>query len=520
MRRPRPRRRLSGHSPGCRCKTRPVSMAKRISKTQYLMGLQCPKRLWLYNHRRDLVPPPDAALQGLFDEGHAVDELSRLALPGGELVAFDNRRLHLALKRTAALVKEGPRFIYEGAFAAGIALVRCDILERNYDGTWDLVEAKSAAGVHEEHLADAAVQRCVLEDSGLKINKAWLLFLDGSYVRRGPLDPEKLLKREDITVRTAELLPEVRDNLAKFMCLIVSGDMPEVSIGRHCSAPYDCEFRGHCWKGLPDYSIYDIPRLAWEKKNLLHLQGVLKFTDVPDNFELNEVQRLYQRVERTGQAVINRPAIRTFLNTLEYPLYYLDFETLMPGIPLYDGSRPYQQLPFQASLHIQAAPGAEPSHIEYLGDSFQDPRPGLIKVLCGNIGSKGSLVAYNAGFEAARLKELAEDFPASRSALLGFADRLVDLMLPFQQQLYVDPLFKGRYSIKVVLPALVPELTYEGLAIANGGAAQRAYSNLVHNRLNPDEREKARRDLKAYCGQDTLAMVKIMAKLYAVAAGL
>ena len=495
-------------------------MAKRISKTQYLMGLQCPKRLWLYNHRRDLVPPPDAALQGLFDEGHAVDELLRLALPGGELVEYDDRRLHLALKRTTALVKDGPRFIYEGAFAAGDALVRCDILERNYDGSWDLIEAKSASGVHDEHLPDAAVQRCVLEGCGLKINKVWLLCLDGAYVRRGPLDPEKLFKREDITAQTAGLLPGVRENLAKFMRLIAAGEMPEVAIGRHCSAPHDCEFRGHCWKGLPDYSIFDIPRLAWEKKNLLHLQGVLKFTDVPNSFGLNEVQRLYQRVERTGQAVINRPAIRTFLNTLEYPLYYLDFETLMPGIPLYDGTRPYQQLPFQASLHVQASPGLEPEHFEYLGDSFNDPRPGLIKALCGNIGRNGSLVAYNAGFEAARLKELAEDFPASRSALLGLADRLADLMKPFQQQLYVDPLFKGRYSIKVVLPALVPELTYEGLPIANGAAAQQAYSNLVHNRLNPDEREKARRDLKEYCGQDTLAMVKIMAKLYAVAADL
>ena len=493
-------------------------MAKRISKTQYMMGLQCPKRLWLYNHRRDLLPTVTAARQRLLDEGLAVDELSRRAHPGGELVEYDNRMLHLALKRTAALVKEGPRFIYEGAFAAGAALVRCDILERNFDGTWDLIEVKSSTAVHEEHLSDAAVQRYVLEGGGLKINKCWLMFLDASYIRQGPVDPLKLFRREDITARTAELSPEVEQDLRKFMRTVASPDVPEAPIGRQCSDPYDCEFRGHCWKGLPDSSIFDIPRLSWEKKNTLRLMGVMKFADVPDNFELNEAQRLYQRVERTGRPVVIAPAIKAFLSALEYPLYYVDFETLMPGIPLYNGSRPYQQLPFQVSIHVQASPGAEPEQLEYLGDSYEDPRPGLIEALRRGIGPKGSLVAYNAGFEAARMREMAEDFPASRTWLPGFADRLVDLMIPFRQQFYVLPQFKGRCSIKVVLPELVPEMTYEGLAIGNGADAQLAYAAMVRGKLNPDEVKKTRQDLKVYCGQDTLAMVKIMAKLYEAAA--
>lgn len=492
-------------------------MAKKLSKSQYLMGLQCAKRLWLYNHRRDLAAPAGAAQQRIFDEGHAVDALARLALPGGELVQYGPAQLHLAVKRTAALVKEGPRFIYEGTFAAGDVLVRCDILERNYNGTWDLIEVKSSTGLRDEHVPDAALQRCVLEGCGLKIGKVWLMHLNGEYVRRGPLDPQAVFKREDITAATAALAPETEQNLWKFMNIAGSAEAPEVPIGRQCRAPYDCEFLSHCWQGLPEYSVYDIPRLTWEKKALLRLMGVMKFTDVPEGFDLNEAQRLYLRVERTGEPVIDRPAINAFLKKLKYPLFHLDFETLQPGLPLYDESRPYQQIPFQLSLHIQDAPGAEPRHIEYLGDHREDPRPGVIATLRRNIGHSGSLVAYNSGFEAARLRELGEDFPSARSAMNNFAGRLADLMEPFQQQAYVHPDFKGHYSIKVVLPALVPGMTYKGLAIGNGGDAQAAYDAMVRGRMNPDEVERTRRDLLVYCGQDSLAMVKILDKLYAEA---
>ena len=490
-------------------------MAKRISKSQFLMGLQCPKRLWLYNYRKDLIPPADPARQKLFDEGHAVDELSRGYFKGGKLVAFDYRQLSHALKHTAWLMESGAKLIYEGAFTAAGVLIRCDMLKKNADGSWDLIEVKSSTAVKEEHLPDAALQRCVLEAAGLKIKKTWLMHINREFVKQGPIDPKAFFKRKDITQETAALLPAIAENLEKFMEVLAAQNAPEVSIGRQCSAPYDCDFTGHCWKGVPEYSIYNIPRLTWEKKNTLKAMGIMKFSDVPETFDLNGAQRLYLQVEKTGRPVIDKAALADFLKELEYPLYHVDFETLMPGIPLYDGSRPYQQVPFQVSLHVQAGKGAEPRHFEYLGDPAGDPRPGLIGFLARHIGPAGSLLAYNSAFEASRMKELAADFPALGAALPGFAGRLKDLMKPFQQQAYVLPEFRGRYSIKVILPALAPGMSYKDMAIGNGADAQLAYAGMVAGKLNPDEMARARRDLKAYCGQDTLAMVKILARLYA-----
>lgn len=491
-------------------------MAKRISKSQFMMGLQCPKKLWLYNFRKELLPPTDPATQRLFDEGHAVDEISRGYFKGGKLVAFDFRQLQHALKHTAWLIGEGAKLIYEGAFTAADVLIRCDILKKNPDGSWDLIEVKSSTDLKDEHVPDVAVQRYVLEAAGLKIKKTWLMHINRDFFKKGPIDPKKFFKRENITAQTAEMQPAIKENLAKFLETL-AGACPEPGIGRHCSNPYDCDFRHHCWKNVPAYSIYNIPRLSWEKKNLLKAMGIVSFRDVPEPFDLNAAQRLYLNVEKTGKPAIDKAAIAEFISTIKYPLYHIDFETIMPGIPIYDGTRPYQQLPFQVSLHIQAAPGAEARHLEYLGDPNGDPRPGLIAFMLKNIGPEGSLLAYNSAFETSRIKEMADNFPESAPALLALADRAVDLMQPFKQQAYVLPEFRGRYSIKVLLPAMIPDMTYEGLPIGNGADAQLAYMDMVTGKMDRAQIEKTRADLLVYCGQDTMAMVKILEKLYAVA---
>ena len=487
--------------------------AKRLSKSQFMMGKQCLKRLWLYNYRRDLIPPVDPARQHIFDEGHAIGELARGYFPGGELADADFMHIPEALAQTAALIEGGSRVIYEGALVYNNVLVRCDILKKNRDGSWDLIEVKSSTEVKEDHLQDVAVQSYVAEGAGLKIRKAELMRVDNTFVKSGPIDPEKFFVREDITAAAAAKMPEITRDLRSFMAALSSRDVPGIDIGRHCSAPYECEFRAHCWKDVPANSIYDIPRLSWEKKNALRAMGIMRYKDVPDSFELNEGQRLCVRAEKTGETVLDRTAIAGFLKKLKYPLYHIDFETIMPALPLYDGTRPYQQVPFQLSVHVQAEPGAEPRHFEYLGDGRKDPRPGLIGFMLEKIGPEGSLLAYNAAFEAKRIEELARDFPARSGALSALIGRMRDLMKPFRELAYVHPLFHGRYSIKKVLPALIPDMTYEGLPIANGGDAQLAYYNMLSGGLTPAETEKLRRDLKVYCGQDTLAMVKILEHL-------
>ena len=486
---------------------------KRISKSQFMMGKQCLKRLWLYNYRRDLIPPVDPARRHIFEEGHAIGELARRYFPDGRLADADHMHIPEALEQTAGLIKGGAEIIYEGAFAFNNVLVRCDILKRNQDGSWDLIEVKGSTEVKNEHLQDVAVQRYVAEGAGLKIRRAELMRVDNTYVKNGPIVPGKFFVRDDITDATAAMIPGIGADLQRFMAVLACADVPTIDIGRQCSVPYECDFCGHCWKDVPEYSIYDIPFLSWEKKNALRGMGILRFKDVPDSFELNDAQRLCLRVEKTGETVLDKAGIAEFLKKLEYPLYHIDFETIMPGLPIYDGSRPYQQIPFQLSIHVQDGPGAEPRHFEYLGDGRKDPRPGLIGFILEHIGPKGTLLAYNSAFEAKRIEELARDFPDKADALSGLAGRMADLMQPFRERAYVHQGFHGRYSIKKVLPALIPDMTYEGLAIANGGDAQLAYYNMLSGGLTSVEIEKIRRDLKVYCGQDTMAMVMILEHL-------
>ncbi|MDD5209850.1 MAG: DUF2779 domain-containing protein [Elusimicrobiales bacterium] len=486
---------------------------KRISKSQFMMGLQCLKRLWLYNHRRDLRPPIGPEQQQLFDQGHAIGLLAREYFAGGVLVDADYKHIPQALKQTAELIEGGADIVYEGAFVFANVLVRCDILKRNRDGSWDLIEAKGSTEVKDEHLRDVAVQRYVLEGSGLKLKKTLLMRIDNSFIKSGPLDARKLFALEDISKETAALMPETGRDLERFTETLASAEAPEPGIGRHCSTPYDCEFRGYCWKGIPEYSIYDIPRLSWEKKSMLKAMGILLFRNVPDSFDLSEGQKLALKVEKSGEALLDRKKLAKFLKKIKYPLYHIDFETVMPGLPLYDGTRPYQQLPFQVSLHVQAAPGAAPAHFEYLGDGLNDPRPGLISFMLEKIGPEGTLLAFNSSFEMKRIEELERDFPASGAALAALLGRFEDLMKPFLERAYVHPDCHGRFSLKKILPALIPDMTYEGLAVANGGDAQLAYYNILSGKLPRAEAEQLRKDLKIYCGQDTLAMVKIMEHL-------
>jgi len=481
-----------------------------------MKGRQCLKRLWLYNYRKDLIPPVDPAQRQLFDQGHAIGELAREYFPGGALVDADYLHIPEAIKHTTELIAGKAKAIYEGALVFNNVLVRCDILKRNEDGSWDLIEVKGSTEVKEEHLYDVAIQRYAAEGAGLKIRKTELMHIDNAFVKNGPINTKKFFTLEDISEETAEITAEIDKDLEKFIKVLASSKEPKIGIGQHCSAPYECEFCGYCWKNVPEYSIYDIPRLNWEKKNLLKEMGILRFKDVPASFDLNDGQRLYLEVEKTGKTILNKPELKNFLKKFNYPVYYIDFETIMPWLPLYDGTRPYQQIPFQVSLHIQTKPGGKANHLEYLGDGKNDPRPDLVSFLLKNIGTEGTILAYNASFEIKRIEELAEAFPKHSKALLALTDRIEDLMKPFQARAYVHPKFQGRYSIKKVLPALIPGMTYEGMGVANGGDAQIAYLNILSGKLSPKESKKTQKNLKVYCGQDTLAMVKILEHLHNV----
>ncbi|MDE2039666.1 MAG: DUF2779 domain-containing protein [Elusimicrobia bacterium] len=484
----------------------------RLSKTQYLGGLQCEKALWLHRHRRDLASQPSPGLDAIFEQGAKVGRLAWRRFAGGTLIEADHLHAQDALAATEAAKRGGASILYEAAVAHDGVLVRPDILMRS-GASWDLVEVKSSTEVKEVYLEDVAIQRYALNGAGFPIRKCFVMHVNNQYVRYGDIDPKEFFTLADLTDAAKALQKDIPARLARMGRILAAPSAPCVGIGAHCKKPYPCPFIDHCWKRIPEYSVFDLTRIRHEKAAILADKGILRVRDVPGDFPLTEAQELQVSVEKSRKPRIDKKALQKFLAEPVHPLYFLDFETIWPAIPPYDGLSPFQQIPFQASVHVQKAKDGPIEHFEYLGDAKSDPRPGLVEFLTSVIASKGNVVAYNAAFEGRCLKAMADAYPRSGAALRSIKARLWDLMIPFRDRLYVHPGFRGRYTIKLVLPAIVPGMTYKGLAIAEGGAASIAYMNLMDGKL-PQAEAKATRDaLAEYCGQDTLAMVKVLEHL-------
>lgn len=469
--------------------------------------------MWLYNYRKDLIPDVPPALQLIFDQGHEVGRLAWQRFPGGRCIEEDHRHAPQALKSTHSAAQAGADILYEPAAAFDNVLIRADILLRQEGGAWDLVEVKSSTEVQDVYLHDVAIQRYVLEGAGFPIRKTFLMHLGNQYVRQGGIDVQKLFALADITEEVSGLLGDVPARVKVLHDVLARPAVPDVEIGHQCHAPYDCEFIHHCWADVPDYSIFDLAGARLVKKTALWRQGVKTVLDIPEGTPLTKYQSLQVAAARSGRPFVDPGGIAELLKGLSYPLHFLDFETINPAIPPYDGLRPYQQLPFQASIRVRRQNGEPLETLEFLGRGTEDPRPDLIDFLLGAIGPKGSVVAYNASFEGNCLKELAESASQHAGRLESIRERLWDLAGPFRKGLYVHPGFQGRWSIKAVLPALVPGMSYEGLAIRDGTQAQAVYASLMRGKLSDEEAQKTRRDLKEYCGQDTLAMVELLDRL-------
>ena len=300
--------------------------------------------------------------------------------------------------------------------------------------------------------------------------------------------------------------------LKAMQAMLAKSGTPAIEIGAQCFNPYDCEFAHHCWAKVPDYSVFNLGGARFEKKIGWWRRGLAAVADIPES-GLSNAQSIQVKVAKSGKPYINADGIAEALSALSYPLHFLDFETINLALPPYDGLRPFQQMPFQASIHVQQRRDGPLRHVEYLGDGRSDPRLGLAECLSETIGPKGTVIAYNAGFEGQCLKGLAKSFPKHAKALLSAKNRLWDLGTPFRRALYVHPEFRGSWSIKVVLPTLVPGMSYEKLAIGNGGDAQTAYLSMMRDSLSAVARVRIKKNLKEYCGQDTLAMVKLLARL-------
>jgi hypothetical protein len=344
--------------------------------------------------------------------------------------------------------------LYEAAFSYHGGYARTDILVPVTGNAWDLVEVKSTTSLKEEvHLPDIAFQAFVLTGAGIKLRKCFLAHINNEFVRHGPIDPQKFFTLEDVTRQVSVLSREVEEQIDAMQRVIGAKAHPEIQIGPQCDNPYTCALHDRCWSFLPEASVFTLYR-GGKKGFILLKRGIQKLADIPTDVALTDVQAIQRSTLLAGQPHIDRPALAAFLGQLEYPVSYLDFETIGTAIPLFDGVKPYQQVPFQYSLHIVRSPGTKPEHRSFLMDGASDPRPEFMRQLRADLPETGSVVAYNAGFETGRLKECCELLPEFKPWLRKVTPRIVDLLLPFRGFRYHHPDQNGSNSMKAVLPAL------------------------------------------------------------------
>jgi hypothetical protein len=482
-------------------------MSHIVSKSRYLIGLQCPKYLWIQLHEPERIPETDAVTQYLFNQGYLVGELAKKLFPGGIDVPFDD--FAESIKETGKLLRSR-KPLFEASITAGGIYSREDILNPVDEDEWDIVEVKSSTGVKNVHIDDVSFQKHCCDRRGIKIKNCFLLHIDNQYIKEGEIDPAGLFTMQDITTEVGEALIGIEERIAQIIEVISAKECPEVTIGKHCAEPYGCTLT-ECWEFLPEGHVFNLYRGGARSFELFE-EGILAISEIPDNYQLSGAQQIQKMCAITGLPHVNREGIIDFLGSLWYPLYYLDFETFGPSIPMFNGTRPYQSIPFQFSFHVVKDEASTPEHFSFLADGIDDPRPVLLSELVKVIGDSGSIVVYNQVFEEGILKDLGRTFPECDSWVSQVCERLVDLLKPFSRFDYYHPLQGGSASLKKILPALTGR-GFEGMDIANGQEASITFQAVTYGEAPEEVRLKVRADLEKYCALDTEGMIWIVDRL-------
>ena len=381
------------------------------------------------------------------------------------------------------------------------------------DGSFDLLEVKSSTDIKPHHLSDIAFQRQVLTSEGLKMHCCYLLTLNNKYVRHGEIEPRKLFSRHDVTDGVENLAEEIGHQISSAKEVMLKEQCPDISIGAHCDSPYECPMKEVCWKKVNDCqnNIFTLNRLTGNNKWALYSQGIIESKDISAHYKLMPRQRLQIECEKTGQTHVNKKGVKEFLDGLVYPLHFLDFETVAPAVPWLDGMKPYQQLPFQFSLHGLDKLDAAPWHYSWIWDGSDGVWLEMLTQLESWLGKSGSILAYNATFEKMVLKMAVKMHPEFQDWLDGVLERFVDLLVPFRNFVVYHPRQHGSASLKAVLPSWTGE-SYGNLEIQDGEMAGWAFRRMRESK-DEEEIDGICRELEKYCGLDTRGMVLVVRKL-------
>jgi hypothetical protein len=488
----------------------------RLSKSRVQSGAQCTLQLWYATHARELATPPGEAQHYLFDRGREIGELARARYPGGQLIAADHRQSELALRQTAEqLAQDSAATLYEPAFLHRNVLARVDILRAAGEEGFDLIEVKAATRAKKVYLQDVAIQYWILSGTRTPIRRAGLLLLDRSYAFDGhSVDPDQLFRFKDLTAEVRGMQDKIEALVEELQEIVGRREPPSIEPGLQCREPYDCPFIAHCTADLvpAEHPVRELPRLHRNKLLELREMGIEEVAEVPDDFPLAPAQSRVRDCVREQRDWIGS-GLGKALGSVHHPVHHLDFEAFMPAIPLYAGNHPFDALPFQYSIHRESENG-QVEHLEHLCRDGTDPRHSLAEQLLEDLAGEGSICVYTS-YEERMIASLADAFPDLRDALRSLPGRIWDLH-PIIREHYYHVGFRGSFSIKAVLPVLVPDLSYQGLEIADGLAAAREYEIAVKT---PDDeaRQRTFANLLEYCRLDTLAMLRLRGALAAKA---
>lgn len=482
-----------------------------LSKTRFLAGLQCPLRLYHECYDPELASEVSPVQQAIFDMGHEVGRLATQLYPGGIRIEEDHLHHEEAVRSTLrAMANENVRALYEAAFLSDGVRIRVDILERTDGGRWNLIEVKSSTSVKDIHIPDVAVQYHVLKEAGLDVDQVILMHLNNQYFYDGRrVELEQLFRRADMSKRALLYQKQIPSLLADFNDMMAKSEEPGIRPGRHCRTPYECEFWDHCTKDMPEQWVMHLAGITQKRLNELEALGIQGIRDIPASFALTALQDRIRRCVIQNEAYISGH-LTAELKDVEHPVHFLDFETFGSAIPRYAGTRPYQPLPFQWSDHILYKDGTI-EHWEYLCEKDQDPREEFALSLLDVLDKEGTIVTYTK-YEGEVIKRLAQDLPHLCAPLVSTLDRIKDMHKIINRH-YYHPQFHGSFSLKSVLPALLPEMSYDKLAVQEGQQAGLEYLRMIDPSTPPDEKERIKRGLLAYCGHDTLAMLRIREEL-------
>jgi len=484
----------------------------QLSKSDYMLFLRHPGWLWLKKHDKSKLPLVDDALQAIFDGGHQFEDYAEKLFPGATRIGFSfTEKNYMSMPlRTMQVVASGAQTILQGRLEGDNITCIFDVLQRVGENEFDLIEIKSSTEVKEDHILDLAFQTIVLEQAGLTVRKLFVVHVNKEYVRKGKIDIRQIITQSEITKEVKERIEETKDGIKRALAIAKSSTPPDYSprhVGLSALSEW-MEIHNILFPQQHPHNIYKLTRLNPKLIGELEDLGINLIADIPDTFDLHPKQQLQIKATKENKRTINKEKINEFFSQFVYPLYFFDYETFSTVIPPFDGICPYQQVPFQYSLHKIDENGTM-THTEFLHTANSHPGLSLLQQLKNDIGNKGTVLVWYETFEKGRNKELGEMFPEYASFMSELNERIVDLMVPFSSNWFVDKDFFGSASLKKVLPVLVSELSYEKLGIQEGETASRIWKETILEGKNPEEKEKTIKDLLDYCCLDTLAMVQL-----------